>query len=251
MPNHNNNKEKSKNIKETDQHENKEDEILKIIEKISNKKITEIMTSITMMSDKYDEVIIELKKLREENAEIKKENGVLLRENEKLKKDMSELNDRLTEVETKKIAKELEIVGVPEEPQEKLELIFENVLKNIKMEKKEINIKSISRAKYGKKGCRNIIIKLQNKEQRDLILKNGKSNKKSLTLNNVNFSQNNPYYINECLPKAKKDLLKDVKTLKNKLEIKYIWVSNGDIKIRKHEKDKVKVIKSLKDLEKI
>lgn len=230
---------------------NNNDDLCSMIEKILNDKLDEYNKSITLMAEKFDEAMTEMKTLRKENLEMRKEMTVIKKENDSLKKEIYELKTSINEIEGKQLERQIEIVGVPEEVDENLKVILQRINTLIKNDNTDMNIDHISRAKFGKKGQRNIICELKDKEMRDKFIRMSKLVKKNLTLNQIMNTENrSPFYVNEMISRSKKTLLKEIKTVKEKLNIKFVWVSKGEILVRKTENDKAIVIKSLIDIEK-
>ncbi|KAH9635223.1 hypothetical protein HF086_013250 [Spodoptera exigua] len=88
------------------------------------------------------------------------------------------------------------------------------------------------------KGCRKnwLIAKKERKITNDTVYKNG---------------NNNQVFINEGLPKFKRQLLWTVRNKLKPLNYQYIWVQNGNILVKKNNDDKrIYNISSEKDLDK-
>lgn len=223
-----------------------------MIEKVINDKLEEYNKSIALMSEKFDETMNRMLEISKENMDLKKDLRIIKTENEIFKKEIADLKAIVHDHENKQLEKQIEIVGIPEENGECLEDLLDKICRNTKMEKKDIGHTNIYRARYGKKNQRNIIIEMNNRDKRDNFLKVGKTAKKNLTLDQIQKSnQKTPYYINEMISKSKKDLLRDVKAVKDSFGIKYIWISRGEIMVRKSEESKALTIKTIKDIDKI
>lgn len=231
---------------------NSNEGLCSMIETILNEKLEEYNKSITFMAEKFEQAMAEMKEIRKENTELKKEVTDIKKENVTLKREINELKASINEIEGKQLENQIEIIGVPEEKEENLKELLEKINKLIKNDKKDVDINYITRANYGKKGQRHIIIDLKNKEMRDNFIRLSKIAKKNLTLDQIlNTEHRSPFYINEMISRAKKSLLREVKTVKENLNIKFIWVSKGEIMARKSENEKAMIIRSLIDIEKL
>lgn len=226
-------------------------DIRELLEELLEKRHTEMSNSIALMSDKFNEAIAEMKSMRTEIADLKNINLEVKKENDELKENIRVLKNRTVEIVTKELENGVEIVGVPETKEENLVKIMENITKSINLEGKGIKIKQIHRAKYGARGKRNMIVKFENKEQRNMVLENCKKNRKKLILKNIYFDTTNPFFVNELLPRETKELLNETKALREQLGIKYVWISEGNILVRRDENSKTRAIRSIKDLDNI
>jgi hypothetical protein len=152
----------------------------------------------------------------------------------------------------KKLSPNLEIIGVPENKNENLTTIIENVHKKIGINFDNKKIKKIYRNKSGKNGQKNIIVETDNKQTRDELL--DKLRKQKIRLSSTDITdtpKKSPIYINEHLPFSTKKLLSEIKTVKAELNIKFVWIREGKILIRKDENSKVQWIKEFDEISKI
>lgn len=150
--------------------------------------------------------------------------------------------------------------GVPEILNEN---IYESVLKvcniGLKLNVQKNDIKKCFRVKSKqhnsnpndtKRNKSKVVVIFDRKSNKDLILKNWRESK-NLLAKNCGFDESNKVYIQETLSMYKKTLLFKTKELKNNGSVKYVWVRDGSIMVRKEEGGVIVHINTIFDLDKI
>lgn len=147
----------------------------------------------------------------------------------------------------------LEIVGVPEEKNEKLIEIILNISKHIGVELSSTDIVSANRItpKIKVAGRSRIIIaKFNSRLLKDNILSS--SRKCRTTSSDIGLHGDpKPIYINEHLTYYNKQILKKCKDTAKAKEYQYIWTRNGRIFVRKNDTSAALHIKSEEDIKKL
>lgn len=150
----------------------------------------------------------------------------------------------------------IEIVGIPEKPDEDLTQLLLKISTSINANIASEDIEFITRvqplqSQAGKP--KRIIAKLKNRRAKDCIIANfRKINKsKGITSNDLGFEGNSTkVFINEHLTIANKILLNNCRKRAKELDIKFVWVKNCSVYMRCHEKSPSAAITSEEDLEK-
>lgn len=64
----------------------------------------------------------------------------------------------------------------------------------------------------------------------------------------IRYNSNNKVFLNHDLTKSNLELYKAARIFKNENSYKFIWVTNGNIMLRKDENSKVVIIESIEQL---
>lgn len=218
-------------------------------------KQSEMLESITFISNSFDQINTKLEKLEKQGDKI----DAIIHENETLKKIVHEQSIRLTALEQQPYANSIEISGVPDidelQPIDAVKIIAEA----ISFDYDASNVKSCKRSKFAPKGkSKNIIVDFNSQLTKDTFL----SAKKKQQINSSLFVKYNTgtsttltsnsfttgIYINEMLCPANKKLLFNTKIFAKNNNFKYVWVRDGIIFIRKNDNQRYFAIKDIADL---
>ncbi|CAG9130720.1 unnamed protein product [Plutella xylostella] len=215
-------------------------------QKETSDEIVSLQKSAQFNSDQLDGISVKVEGL---SQDVKKANLLdaqvkdLKHQNKVLKLEMNN-NDQRDRILN------LEILGIPEQPNENLATIIWTLLKKV-----DDNISSdeIERAhrvtpKLKVQGRPRIIVaKLKSRLQKDTII--SKVRKLKLTTEDIGFNgQPKVIFINEQLTQFNKQLLKKCKdTAKNK-KYQFVWSKNGIIRMRKNETSPSIIIRDEEDL---
>lgn len=201
---------------------------------------------LTIKLNKHEERISSLEKIFKDREELIKElqikTSVLEREYNRSQQQNRFLN--------------IEIVGIPEKPDEDLPQLLLKIATSINANIAREDIEFITRvqplqSQAGKP--KRIIAKLNNRHAKDNIIANfRKINKsKGITSNDLGFEGNSTkVFINEHLTIANKILLNNCRKRAKEQDIKFVWVKNCSVYMRHHEKSPSAAITSDEDLEK-
>ncbi|KAI5741901.1 hypothetical protein M8J77_000934 [Diaphorina citri] len=172
-------------------------------------------------------------------------------EDKLLKRDaiVAELEDRIDMLENRARNANIEIRNMPETQNEDVTLIVEEIGRTIgilDLKAGDIQVAHRVKNRDGTKGNRPIVAHLSSRFMRNKWLANFKDFKKEkgfLTAKNVNGSlPETRIAIYEHITVKKKLLLKEVREFAREKQIKFVWIKDGLILVRKNEGDK-RVIK--------
>lgn len=172
--------------------------------------------------------------LIDENHELKNENAIL----ENRIRKLENYNDERLQCS---MECDIEICGVPEAEHENLDEVIDTMMTSLKLKANPGYIRDAYRKKIKENNSgmpAPIIIKFSRKSYRDAVLNEKKIKKKldsSLIFPDSGHENIRPIYINECITNLRKIL-------------KFVWIKDGKILVRKSEKSKVINIRSIDDL---
>lgn len=206
--------------------------------------INELMKSVSFMSDQFDNFNNKLDNVMSELKNIKSENQKIVTENKRLSEEVDLLKSKIDEIEQNNLGISVDITGIPKTQNENCKLIVEEISKKTNttidvIEAYRIN-SSISKRSL-------IVAKLATLEMRKNLIRNVKSNKLTADKMNNGWPKEN-IYINERLTKLRRTLFYQTKVAATTKEYKFVWLSNGDILVRKNENSKIVRIKSSQDI---
>ena len=232
-----------------------------VVEKLVNgnkelkQQIAESLKPIEFISAKFDDnksiidkVLEQLKEITNQNKKLMERNEILEKEISLQKKERLEMEERfyriITPIELERRQNNLELHGLPEEEGEDCITLVKSVVSKVTAEPVVISkcFRFGSKQKpTGEKITRRILITFENKQFRDIVLKNKTNLRK--------FKDN--LYINENLPWHLSILRGKANSIRKQNNYKYLWISNGNILVRKNESSPAINIRSPSDLEKI
>lgn len=183
----------------------------------------------------YKEVV---EQLIEDNVEIKNENVKL---NNKI--NMLEIN--LERFKQQQLDNTIIIDGLKSEKNENLNDIVIELCQALSVNVKNTDIKSTEReylSQTSKKSGQppSIVVTMYNKSIKEQLFEAKKG--KHLTTEIFNDTDKKPLYVSDALTDLNKFLLSKVKKLRSENKIKYAWVKNGKVLVRKEEGGKTKTI---------
>lgn len=242
-------------------------EELKIIN-ANQEKLTNSVNSLETVLNDYKEIVENLTK---ENIELRNDNQVLYSK-------INNIEYHLDSIEQQKLDHNIVINGVPENENENLENIVADIArkldvslnttnhddildvnnqnsddKNVDVDIDTLNsdIKSVNRIKSFNTDSglpRSIRIVFHNKTKRDLILQSKKKIKLNTEMLQLNTNGSRQVFISEQLTSKKQFLFKAARDLKRDNKVKYAWVKDGEIFIRREENGKMIKIKNIQQL---
>src|SRR5258705_11546819 len=192
--------------------------------------IKAIKSSQKFMSDKYDQFVKEFKSLQAINSELKKDNQILASQ-------VHELNLRVLNLEQKQMENDIEIVGLPDSPNEVLNNTITNIASKLGIEMQHKDIVKSFRVgnKLNNDKPRNIVVSFTNPGLKaDLI----KAARIKFRRNSSSDSNHRSFYINERLTKENKNLLFLAKQKVKEIGWKYNWTAGGNIYVRRDDKSR-------------
>lgn len=208
-------------------------DVYNVVQKITND-IIDIKSTLKSLSDRIEEVT--------------RENTDIMRENYELKDKISEIEFNMHLQKQQSLENNFEISGIPEEKNEDLVKKVINII-NENSDSKLINENDIDvvyrkkiNDKYNKNGYPpKICVRVNKNKVKRSVFEN-----KKLILQKIESAQGETdlsIFINESLSAHFSFLLKQARDLRKKNKIKYAWVKNGSIFIKKTDESKtIKVL---------
>jgi len=113
-----------------------------------------------------------------------------------------------------------------------------------------INVVEANRQYFNNNSNSIIIAKLETIEMKKTLIRNSKISK--ISANNIcsAWPDKNKIFINERLTNERRSLFGKARAYGKEKNVKFVWVNNGDILIRKDENSKIQRIKNQQDLDK-
>lgn len=216
-----------------------------------DKKMEDVMESINFCSSKIDDFVQQILKLETKIVEVEKENKELKQKNADLEKKVKQNSIQIEEIQQYSRNRNIQIDGIPELKDESLNNIINKIA--IKIDEPLIlntDLQAIHRVprRAGNQQQPNpIVVQFTNRQKRDAILEKSKQKKLSAAdiIDNVPTS---PIYINEHLTPYLKNILHEAKIKRTKKEVKYVWVKNGKVYVRKNENTPAIIINAVEAL---
>ncbi len=252
-----------------------EQEYKKKYEKLKNDIEEEVEWRVTAQTEEMEETIESMKKeitaIREENKIVKKELSAIKEESDALKLENRKLNRKverceyklsclklkhlhnlkvkLDEVEQKFFERDIQLVGVPELPEDEEYSEEKEIDKIVKLakEKMEITIKANSIEKLHRLGKRkqekprDIVVRFRSNTTRNNFYQNRKK------MINYTDSKNN-IYANDHLTEYRRNVFYATRQLVKQKKVFAAWTQQGNILIRKNEGDQPEHIRSHEQL---
>ncbi|KAL4718540.1 hypothetical protein ACJJTC_018032 [Scirpophaga incertulas] len=227
--------------------------ILKDIQKKVNilpgviKRLESIEQSMSVLSDKYDNLMAEHKQSKDRINKLEKIVENTINKYVNLEKHNRALEQRMQENEQSARKNNIEIVGIEQLPDENiLDIVFK--IGN-KMEVGTADIQTARRTRTTGNKLSSILVEFKNTgiASRDNWLSH-RNNLSNVTSQDITGgSMKNKIFVNEDLTKPTKTLLWNTKK-QLKDEYKFIWVHNGKILVKKAEGDRSKWVRNESDI---
>ena len=218
--------------------------------KKSQEEMQIIQNSQSFIGTKFDELLVAVNLLKEENNQLKAENV-------KLKSELNQMGSKITELENAQEDLELysrrdclEFHGVPEMPRENTDELVAEICKLISVDIQPQDI-SVSHRLPAKKGTiPSIIAKFTRRNIRDIVYHN-KGYLRDYSSSNLSGSLQSAskLYINESLTLKARELFYKVREFRRKFDFKYAWTRNGKSYLKKTDTDTVISFKSMTEFE--
>lgn len=216
--------------------------------------VRDLNKSIGFMSDQYDKLFAELTNYKKMCSDNTKEILQLKNENQYLNRQMKKIQVDMRRLEQNALDDSIEIYGVVPKDNENVKEIVMKIGQELRLPCAENVIVHVSRRqvpKFAKKTGNNarppaIVVQFTSKLIREKWVE-----KKRTGLNSINIvggASGENIYINENLCPAVKELFWNARVSAKKCNIKYVWVKNGAVFMRKNDGEPVKTIQGLDDL---
>lgn len=201
----------------------------------------------------------QIKRLTESTEEMKhkveslvKSNEDLKNENDFLRKTVDNCNFRINNFEQNMLANNLEICGIPENRDENLNDILNNLNNAVHGDLQEDNVICFYRKyeRVNKSGLpRPIVVQLKDSNIKSKFMKKCKNLRNKLNTGLVNnIKPTRPIYVNHQLTKATSYLFMSAKKEIKNEKFKFVWVQNGKVLTRRADRGPIQQIFNINHL---
>ncbi|KAH9379472.1 hypothetical protein HPB48_012270 [Haemaphysalis longicornis] len=212
--------------------------------------LREIKASLKFISDKYDEMRVDLKSVLEQNKQLRAENITLKERCDKQETQLKATESRIVDCEQYSRNANVEIKGILVRDEENLFDILTEIGNCIEEPISPCDVDVCHRVPVpNDRASKNIIFQYIHGRKRNAVLEAAK--KMKLTCEDLGLSHTAPIFINEHLCPDRKRLLVQAIAMKREAGWKFVWVRNGNIYARKSEKSNALKIGSASDLVKM
>lgn len=219
----------------------------KELKKLINTSVNDITTSLDYNTDLIQELKDAIKDLQTDNKNLRTKNQELAAENKQIKSELKDLNFAVIELKQYSRRTNLEISLLPEGENENIMEVLTKI-ENISQTKIVENITAAHRVpSYSADRAKSIVVQFKTKDSRDQQLKILKACKLKASDISPRFPDT-PVYVNEHLTPELKSLFRDARKTKVEKNIKFCWVRDGKIFLRKDESSRVLRVKHHDDL---
>ena len=215
----------------------------------------DLKTSVNFLNEMFEEMKKENKEMKEEMQSIKRENEAFKKEIELAKATSVNATIKVNEMDNYLRLNNVELHGIPGASNENVDRIALGVLKIVEPSLVEGDIEMVKRLKSinnkdgSLRATNPILVKFKSREKRVAVI----SNRRKLA--GVDFRRINlntsSVFINDNLSSFSKALFYKANLLKKEKNWKYLWTSNGNILLKKHESAQAVMIRDESDLEKL
>jgi hypothetical protein len=231
-------------------------EIIKALQSI-NSKITNVESVVNaiqgsqdFLSSKYDELLSEIKALREDNRRLTNEVSEFKRQIKDKDVIIEELKLQINDIDQYVRTSNLEIHGVEGSSKEDPALILKKIAEKINVDFREEEFNVVHPLPVRNTGRPpTLLIQFTSKTARSNWLSKGKAAK--LTNKDLGGDSDKLIYFNENLTPFNRNLLRETKAKAKLLIYRYVWTKQGKIFVRKNDTSQILRIRSLPDLSKI
>lgn len=215
-------------------------------------RIDGVSTSIEFINAKFEEhkneltgVKVECERLRSENKELKEMVA-------DLKNQANGAKSRIEESEQYSRRNNIEVIGIPETPNEDPNLIVKKIGEVIGIPIEERDLDDCHRVPTQRQGPKPLIIRFVSRKLRNKVITKSKEKRlKSKDLVPGPGNADRPIFFNDHLIMERKKVLSEVKARQAELRIKFVWTHHGTIFARKAEGSQAYKIHDAVDIEKV
>lgn len=213
----------------------------------------ELQSSLQFFSDKIDEYEEKIKVYESDFKNVENQYTDLKNSYTNLSLKNEVLEQKINSMEQQQMSNYLEICGVPEEENENLSTITQEIAKKISKNGSDlINVfrKQNIRSNTAKSNAQPVLVVCLREGQRDQWLQDAKA--LTLTCKDIGRNNENRIYLRERLTPATAYLLwKTKQELKESGICKYVWCKQGQVLVKKQEKGKTHTVRSTNDIDKL
>lgn len=226
-------------------------EMDKVLKRELKRELNEVSSSVQFMSEKLDDCMEKLEVFQQKIRTLEQKNVELVNKNIFLENRISAIEQRMNEAEQFKMINIIEVAEVPVQDDENVQALATKIASKLNVQVQNVKNAKRLNSRAGRPGA--IHLEMQNEEVKtswlaaaraidikagDLISKLGQEHR------------NGKIFIREALTPFHKNLLwKSKQALKD--IYKYVWCRYGKVMARKQDNDKVIIIRSENDLQKM
>lgn len=228
-----------------------------------SKKIEEIQKSQQFISEMFEELKENNKKLNEDNEKLRKELSATINEQQKQKILIQKLEYEFDKINQKECENNLVITGIPSckiEPLDFLQKMFnylkvkfdQNNIQHIKLIEVKANSKENIVEKHEQSKKQIIFVSFKSPEIKKQLM-DKKRELKVIFFEQLGFQDatKSQIFLRDHLTVYQMNLYQQAAKIKSKYLFEYLWFKNGNIHLRKESNSKVFIIKTKNDLEKL
>ncbi|CAG9134055.1 unnamed protein product [Plutella xylostella] len=174
---------------------------------------------------------------------------------ENLKLSVHQLQETIDSQAQRLVQNEIELIDVPETPNESIYHVVDILAKKIGVELKDVDIDEAyrtgprrMRTENADKQPRPLVVRLLRKKKRDEILKAAKT-RKNISSSDIVPGTSNKIYINERLTTKNRHLFREARLRARQYRFRFCWIKDGRILVRKEENKPAISIRSIADLD--
>lgn len=224
-----------------DEDEDNDDNQYQIERKLDSifKQLKEITKSQDFLSGKHDDVIEQLKLIRDENKNQRQDIASLKKQQHQMRNEIEELKAKINTVEQNKTGDKVIVRGIKD--QENPKNAIEKIAGIIGVELGANDIVFANQSTQENKAP-TITAKFSSQHKKNEFIKAAKQKRLSTQMYGYD-GDSKPIFVDEQLTKYTYTLFAQAKNLK-KFGIKHVWVSNGDVLFRQTDDSQTKRINS-------
>jgi regulator of replication initiation timing len=206
------------------------------------KKIDDLTAANQAINEQLGSLVINYQSIQNTIATLCEENAALKEENAKIRKNVHQVFDdmdyalgKIQQIEQHAIANEIEISGVPSAESEDLSEVLHRLFDQTGFEFTASTIEDAYRTRPNKKSGLpgSIIVKFDSHNSKNRFITKIKG--KLLTSEFISSSPVRPVYVNDHLTKMNRYLFYLARCMRRKGQIKYAWVDNGKVLVKKSD----------------
>lgn len=200
---------------------------------------------------KLEENNVGIKKILELQEAQAKEIKALKAENKELNSKVTQLSKKVDFLERQTLDNAIQFVNIPKVEGESLPNIIKTIAGVVNVNLSSFNFVKLFRRQEKRDGKPGDIIMYCNTQAvKDNLIQLLKE--KKLVLSDIGFEDNNrKVYVNEMLTSTMSEIFYNARKIKNKQNWKFLWISKGNVLLKKKEGDRVIKIESLDHLNSI
>jgi len=165
--------------------------------------------------------------------------------NNELQNELSEIKNQLNKTEQRELNNNIIIQGIPYKNEENIEGIVKKIGEKLQISLTSQNFSATRLGKIANKATPIKVI-LTSSEVKKQVMKS--KVKTRLNTEGLGFTEKNKIFINHDLTKKNMELFKAAQEFRKANDYKFLWISDGNILMKKIENSKAMLVQSINDL---